>query len=49
MPSFIDSPRFWALFRHIHGDFPDSMPPISVDPAEVAKEEKKIRQDYAER
>jgi glycosyltransferase involved in cell wall biosynthesis len=48
IPAFIDSPRFWALFRHICGDFPDSMPPISVDPAEIAKEEKKILHDYAQ-
>jgi tetratricopeptide (TPR) repeat protein len=47
MPAFIDSPRFWALFRQICGDFPDNMPPRTVDTAEVDKEEKKIRQDYA--
>jgi glycosyltransferase involved in cell wall biosynthesis len=47
MPAFSDNPRFWALARQVQGDTSDIMAPPSVNGADVDKEEKKIRHDYA--
>ncbi len=47
LPAFSDNPRFWALFRQIHGADSDGARPAAVKDAEVEKELGKLLQDYA--
>ncbi len=49
LPAFKDSPRFWALYKHINGSLPENLVPGAIDRAAIIQEETMLRQSYARR